>query len=302
MYIRDGSDPANDWKEYYSLEENPHVINPKEGFIVSCNNKINDGNAFHGIGSTMPSTARAVRAYNMLKEKIDKGEKITLDFPKEMQLDVVDESAKKLAHILLNLTEKYKNQFFTNNSKQMKVISKMSKMLMGWNGSFDKDSKAALVFNTWLECIYETLLNEYFPNKKDKLYIFTSFYNEHFLGVLATEWLNGTNLGSKMCRNKENYDSKLPCIHNMLYALIKAYRYLNDKFGSSEANWKWKNEHALEYTHNAFSETPLRFLFHKHVPSPVNLVLNFRVIKIRCAGMTSLNDTYILGDVVSLCE
>ena len=282
MYIRDGSDPENDWKEYYSIEENPYVINPKEGFIVSCNNKINGGNGFHGIGTTIPSTARAVRAHNMIKEKIDKGEKIKLDFLKEMQMDVIDESAKKLAPLLLKLTEKYKSQFFAKDSKQMKVINKMSKMVIGWNGSFDKDSKAALVFNTWLEHIHDTLLQEYYKDQRERVHVLKSFYNEHFLGIFATEWLNGTNLDSKICRTKKNYDSKLPCIHNVLYALLETRKYLKTKFGTNEANWKWKNEQTLEYSHLVFSDTPLRFLFHRHVPSPVTLILSSRVIRILC--------------------
>jgi len=32
LYIRNGTLPENDWTGFYPQDENPHVVNPKEGF------------------------------------------------------------------------------------------------------------------------------------------------------------------------------------------------------------------------------------------------------------------------------
>eukprot|EP00826_Nyctotherus_ovalis_P047285 TRINITY_DN5421_c0_g1_i2.p2 TRINITY_DN5421_c0_g1~~TRINITY_DN5421_c0_g1_i2.p2 ORF type:complete len:245 (+),score=65.45 TRINITY_DN5421_c0_g1_i2:1704-2438(+) len=234
LYFRDGSNPENDWKEFYEIEEMPHVINPKEGYIVTCNNRINGGNEFNSLGTTMPTTARAVRANNLLKDKISKGEKITLDFFKAMQGDVLNEMAKKQAPLFLSLAKKYKEQFFAPASEEMKVVDRMVRTMEGWNGSYDGDSREALIFNAWEKSMHDTMLLEYYSDPDERSDVLESFFIEHFLGKFATEWISGQNLASDLCRNKANKDSKIPCIYNLLHSLLSAHSYIVKKFGPDE--------------------------------------------------------------------
>lgn len=234
LYFRDGSKPENDWKEFYGLEDVPHVINPKEGYIVTCNNRINGGSDFNSLGTTMPTSTRAVRANNLLKAKIAQGGKVTLDFFKAMQGDVLSEMAKKQAPLFLSLANQYKQQFFALGSAEMKVVDKVVRTLEGWNGSYDADSKQALVFNAWERSMHDMMLLEYYTDPDERSDVLGSFFIENFLGKFATEWINGKNLASDLCRNEANKDSKMPCIYNLLHSLLSAHSYIVNKFGSDE--------------------------------------------------------------------
>jgi acyl-homoserine lactone acylase PvdQ len=234
VHIRNGSDPANDWKEYHPFTDNPHVINPKDGFIVSCNNKANGGSAFHSLGTTISTTPRAVRARKMLEEKISRGEKVTLEFFKEMQLDVMDENSKKACPLLLNLTNKYKHKFA--NDKEIKIIDRMIEILKGWDGSYRMDSKEAMIYYKWVDIMHDSLLQEQFTDLQERVTILGSFFIENFLGRFAIEWNNGQNLESIYCRNERNKDKDLYCMSNLITSLLNTYKYITDRFGTNEVN------------------------------------------------------------------
>ena len=193
---------------------------------------MNGGSAFHSLGTTIPTTPRAVRARNILKEKISKGEKVTLEFFKEMQLDLIDENSKKAYPLLLNLVEKYKHQFA--NAKEIKIINKMVEILKGWDGSYGMDSKEALIYYKWLDYIYDDFFHEQLTDLQERLTVINSFFIENFLGKLAVEWNNGQNLESIYCRNENNKNKRLHCMNNLITSLLNTYNYIIDRFGKNE--------------------------------------------------------------------
>jgi len=53
----------------------------------------------------------------------------------------------------------------------------------------------------------------------------------------------------------------------MAQAFLKAEEHLVSKVSSNPTNWKWSNVHSNEYPNMPFSMTPLRFLYHREVPT-----------------------------------
>lgn len=199
-----------------------------------CNNKANGGDDFHSIGTTIPTTPRAVRATKVLREKIGRGEKVSVEFFKEMQMDTVDEVAKKLAPLLVSLTEKYKDEVLGKG--RTGTVDRMLGILAGWDGSFDEDSKEALVYSKWLDFIHSTLLHVYFTDVQERIDIIGSFFFENFVGKLADEWSKGQNLNSSYCINEYNKNKKIACMENVVHALEEAYKHIVSKFGKNEVS------------------------------------------------------------------
>lgn len=53
------------------------------------------------------------------------------------------------------------------------------------------------------------------------------------------------------------------------FALTKGF--LSNSIGQDPAKWMWRNVHVNEYPSTPWSNTPLRLLFHREVPSPGNV-------------------------------
>jgi len=66
----------NVWLGIIPNEEMPYVINPKQGFIVQCNNHVTSQNVKHGISLTHGYQQRHVRITELLEGKIASGKKL----------------------------------------------------------------------------------------------------------------------------------------------------------------------------------------------------------------------------------
>lgn len=52
IFVKDGSDSNNDWLRFYNKSEQPRVVDPRKGFIVTANNKVAGDNLLHRVSST----------------------------------------------------------------------------------------------------------------------------------------------------------------------------------------------------------------------------------------------------------
>jgi len=70
-----------DWKGYIQEDIMPYSINPKIGYIVSCNQKIVDDTKYpYYLGCGYSDGFRAQRVMDLINEKINKQEKIDLQY------------------------------------------------------------------------------------------------------------------------------------------------------------------------------------------------------------------------------
>ena len=102
----------------------PHVLNPKCGYIISCNNKITDDNYEHYLGNSFMNGYRA----NRIKQRFDAIEKIDIQIYTELQLDVESLPGKRLKEGLIK-------GFRTAKPKAQKLID----ILANWDCILEKD-------------------------------------------------------------------------------------------------------------------------------------------------------------------
>ncbi len=269
LYTRNGTLAEDDSPGFYPIEENPHVINPKEGYVEACNNRLHDTDEFHGQGTTFLTSSRAVRADRLLRDRIRSGKKIDIEFFKQVQTDLIDVYAIEMSPLLIKVVEKMKGQFFREGSREMGIINKLIKYLDKWNGDTSAESTPALIFNLWNSQLANMMVRQYFPNDYEQFSVTASFFSFHFLGNMARKWAKMEDLDSDFCKTADNAKSDIPCAYNVVYALLKAYEDMTNQLGHDESNWKWGYMNLMEFAHVPFSETFLKPFFHYTVPFPV---------------------------------
>lgn len=87
----DGSTDQYEWLGFVDLTENPHCLNPEQGFIVSANHKIADDSYPHFIGNCFKRASRATRITDLINQILFvEKRKIGMDDLRRMQLDCID--------------------------------------------------------------------------------------------------------------------------------------------------------------------------------------------------------------------
>ncbi|MEO8585970.1 MAG: penicillin acylase family protein [Acidobacteriota bacterium] len=85
----DGSDARNDWRGFVPQSEMPRVLNPKEGFLATANQRV-AGTSWPGVlGTDWPSPARARRIATLLEGAGRAGQKLDRAAVEAIQLDTV---------------------------------------------------------------------------------------------------------------------------------------------------------------------------------------------------------------------
>jgi acyl-homoserine lactone acylase PvdQ len=249
---------------FHKPTANPNIINPAKGFIVACNNKVAPETAFSGIGSTALTNARAARAYELIKQKIDLGHVVSVKDMQNMQNDVFDKEAKRVLPMLLRVVEKHKRQIVAENSSELETINHLTGILQDWEGDMVGNDKHALIYNVWIEKMLDSLLRKFFPAADQRRIMIDKMLVEShaFLGGMIKKWDSGIELNSEICQAPKN-DEPNPCAYVVVSSLLEAHEWIVETVGKNEKNWQWAYVNTHDYYHPVFSDSWLSYLFHK---------------------------------------
>lgn len=87
-----------DWQGYAPFEENPHLVNPKKGYLVTANNRIETPGYPYYITVDYVSPSRATRITELIEQK----DKLDVDDVKKIQYDVAVMSAREVVPLILS--------------------------------------------------------------------------------------------------------------------------------------------------------------------------------------------------------
>jgi len=147
VYPKIGWNQANKWQGRIPLEEMPYLINPKSGFIISCNNHMSSHNVKDGITQAFTFPGRKTRLNELIEEAIARtGGKLTVRDMQTMTTDVFDVQARESLPDMLYCVEKAKIKL---NEAQEARIAIAKKLLSTWDFQFTSDSAAASIFAAW---------------------------------------------------------------------------------------------------------------------------------------------------------
>lgn len=138
-----------DWDGYVSREMFPVVLNPKEGFIISANQRtVPPGAVFGSFGHYWPNPARAKRIQDLVKQKQiwNSSDVLTI------QLDTLS-----LTHLWYR--DQIKNcQLKVMSTEDEKWLSTLLELLNNWNGHADMDSSAYPVLRAFRDQVFQDLI------------------------------------------------------------------------------------------------------------------------------------------------
>lgn len=141
----DAAKTDGDWIGMIPFDELPRLFNPKEGFIITANQRIVGTDYKYGQMSrdaAMPWRARR------LFDIISKDKKITRDAAEAAQFDVFNIPLKMFAEDLVNLKS---------------LDADTTKMLSNWDGRMTATSTVATYVNEVRNCFGDTIANAYKP-------------------------------------------------------------------------------------------------------------------------------------------
>ncbi|MGN6401039.1 MAG: penicillin acylase family protein [Flavisolibacter sp.] len=152
LYLMPGEDSSYSWQGYIPQNENPHIINPPEGFIESANQRPVDSAYPYFIPGNYIS-ARGIRISNRLQQM----QQITVDDMKQLQTDYYSPNAADFVPFLL------KNVDETSLSEKERYYLQEVK---SWDFYVRPDSKAATIYQAWMDSLKNVIWDDEFLKVK----------------------------------------------------------------------------------------------------------------------------------------
>lgn len=230
--VFDGTNTENDWQGYVPVEEIPVVLNPKENFIASANNKILKDFKYH-ISNLWEPSSRIDRIYELLNSK----EKHSAEDFKKYQMDITSPYAKLITSHIVKAFEGIK----INDNNLKTAIELLSE----WDFNLNKQSQTPSIYVVTLKYL---LHNIYYDELGDDLFNrFVFLANVPFRSLLQVldkpESLIFDDISTAKTESKNEIIRK---------SLADALTFLEENLGKDLTNWQWGRLHTVTFKH-AFS-------------------------------------------------
>lgn len=230
--VFDGTNTENDWQGYVPVEEIPVVLNPKENFITSANNKILKDFKYH-ISNLWEPSSRIDRIYELLNSK----EKHSAEDFKKYQMDITSPYAKLITSHIVKAFEGIK----INDNNLKTAIELLSE----WDFNLKKQSQTPSIYVVTLKYL---LHNIYYDELGDDLFNrFVFLANVPFRSLLRVldkpESLIFDDISTAKTESKNEIIRK---------SFADALTFLEENLGKDLTNWQWGRLHTVTFKH-AFS-------------------------------------------------
>jgi penicillin amidase len=137
-----------DWIGDLEWDSHPHVINPRDGFVVTANNRqVGPAYPYH-ITSEWSEPYRATR----IREMVSTGRDLTAADVARQEMDVVDLQARRYLPRAIEAAR------VAGDSAAMRLLA-------GWDGSVTLDSRAAPLYYAWFEALRSRVANDEYQGR-----------------------------------------------------------------------------------------------------------------------------------------
>ena len=220
-----------EWDGYVPFEELPEVTDPKRGFVVTANNRVEGPDFPHHITSEYLDGYRARRIEQLIEETAEHD----LDGFAEMQTDNYSipgvETAVRLARL---------------KPKDQRLVRAIE-LLRSWNGRMEPDSVAATIYQAFTIRFAREFAREVIRDRD-----------------LAERWLDRSNSGfSAHVTSPWRWQTRLMDLWEKadpellgrswddlaIDSLRAGLDDLADRFGRDQSAWTWGRCHRLEFPH-----------------------------------------------------
>jgi penicillin amidase len=237
-----GWDPAFDWTGYIPTDALPQAFNPKEGFIVSANNKPVGDDYSYFISSDWAPPARAERIGALLRERISTGKRFAAHDMGAIQTDTLDLEVRALLPVLLAVQP--------GSARQAEAIARLKE----WHGDMARDSVAASIFHAWVRHLKLELFNEALtPGWQDRAQAGQMKAVINAVDPAQLARIVGTTI-DPWCADAGGKPGDR-CERALRASLVDALRELEKLADSRDMDdWRWGKIHRAAYIHKPFGQ------------------------------------------------
>ena len=228
-----GWDKKYDWNGYVPFDELPRIRNPRNGFIVTANNKIPDEDYPFYLSLDSAPEYRARRITNRIKSHLKKGK-----FDSTSMLAIHSEIISIPAQIL---TKEIKKINFENPS-----YGELQKYLIDWDGSMDRNYVAHTIYSEFRYTLNKKIISGLLDSDKaDKMLNAGGRGAPAHLRTLSARFISyiDRNNTEYLPNGYENWTSLFEKI------FMESCDYLIDTYGNDRDLWKWGNVHKTNPVH-----------------------------------------------------
>ena len=237
--ILDGNNPNHEIQSYVPFENNPHLINPENGVIVTANNlpSVKKVGAIPRLDGYYRSADRAQRIHNLLSNQ----NQWTVDELKTIQTDVFLNSGFEIKNEICATMNKFENSL---SSFEKSILNSLNQ----WDGNMKTSSVGATIFQFSMyhimkQALQPTLGKEYF-----RLYLNNPDHWDFFKNLIYSKIFPFEN-------EETNEYSDL-----ILKGFKSAIKEMKTKLGNDLKKWNWGKVHTIEYEHPLGKVKPLNMI------------------------------------------
>ena len=236
----DGSLPAPGWDGQHEwigtipIDEMPHALNPKSGYIISANHRLLPPNqCAHNLGQMWRNGYRAERIRQLLHSQPQH----SLEDCRRYQLDQLSLPGLQLRDLLADLR--------TNNPTAQLTLD----LLQQWDGYLHADSVGGAVFEVLIEQLTATLLPaKVSPSLLPHLLGQGINENLHPVNEFQGYWL--VNMLQILAEAPRYWFDSLTTRNNLLiHCLEETTAVLQQTLGEDPAEWQWGRLHTVTFQH-----------------------------------------------------
>jgi penicillin amidase len=232
----DGSHPLAGWVAPFSWEARvpygqlPQSFNPREGQLVSANNRIVGPDYPYLINRSFPDPARAIR----IEEMLAANGKLGPTAAAAMQLDVLSITARDLLPLLLPLL-----------SEEQRAGGPAQAMA-GWNHLMTRRRVEPTLFAAWARSLMSRLIADETAEAFERL----ARPDRRLLLRILTEQPD-------WCDDITSRGVEETCEEQVRLAYRDALTLLTERLGPDWRDWRWERLHRATFPHPIFRHVPL---------------------------------------------
>ncbi|TWG79761.1 penicillin amidase [Cupriavidus gilardii J11] len=247
-----GWDARYDWQGFIPFEQLPQQFNPREGVIVTANQKIVADDYPYFLTSEWTVPYRHDRIRQLLAGR----QRHTMDSFAAIQADVLSLAVKDALPILLSSAAA---QDPSRPPRERQVFAALAQ----WDGTMDAGRFEPLVATAWLRELSRTL----FEDKVGDGVFMRMWEQRNVQQPMLNILRSPRGLGRFWCD-----DSRTPtpedCNHALTVSWDRAFADLQQRYGDDPKRWRWGQAHAARSEHKPFSRVPsLAGFFNVRVPT-----------------------------------
>ncbi|HMO32211.1 MAG TPA: penicillin acylase family protein [Lacibacter sp.] len=152
LYVMPGADSSYMWQGYIPREENPHSLNPEQGFLQSANQRPVDGTYPYFI----PGGYDLYRGIT-IHRKLTEMNNITVDDLKNLHNENYNAFAATARPLLLN---------YVNKAQLSNEAAAYLEMMRRWDLQNNYDEKGPTIFSLWYDSLENLVWNDELGNLK----------------------------------------------------------------------------------------------------------------------------------------